>query len=229
MARGVIHRISRDGLTWSDPGFVPRTGIWQEWYRGCPKGARIGEHPFTTPFYHCLVGGPPGIYAEDGELFVFVGLGQNPGSMGCYQGRTEEIVQGIQPLQFCTHNPLFTGTEEYGPHDAKGPVTNAYFGFRTISSADVIKVDERYYMFFEGVRGPGSNDPGDTQFGLGLARSVTEQIDGPWELFAGNPILVDLPGNIGLGHADIVVLNGVTYLYTSLDGVVRSRLRLVSE
>jgi hypothetical protein len=39
--------------------------------------------------------------------------------------------------------------------------------------------------------------------------------------------LVDLPGNIGLGHADLVVLDGQTLLYTSLDGVTRSRLALV--
>ena len=32
--------------------------------------------------------------------------------------------------------------------------------------------------------------------------------------------------NIGLGHADLVVLNGQTLLYTSLDGIKRSRLVL---
>ena len=85
---------------------------------------------------------------------------------------------------------------------------------------------ERYYMLYEGVRGPGEGDPGDTQFGLGLARSLTPAIDGPWEKYPGNPLLVDLPGNIGLGHADLVTLRGRTYLYTSLDGVTRSRLVL---
>ena len=218
----IMHRISRDGLTWSDPGFVPRTGIWQDWYRGCPVAARIGEHPFTTHFYDCLVGGPPGIFVEDEELYVFVGLGQNPGSMGCYRGPAD----GSAPLRYCGQNPLFTGASEYGPNEEKGPTTNAYFGFRTISSADVVKVGTRYYMLFEGVRGPGPNDPGDTQFGLGLARSQGDQMDGPWEMFDSNPILVDLPGNIGLGHADLVVMDGQTYLYTSLDGAVRSRLRL---
>jgi beta-xylosidase len=77
------------------------------------------------------------------------------------------------------------------------------------------------------VRGPGAGDAGDTQFGLGLARSLTDQIDGAWEKYPGNPLLVDLPGNIGLGHADPVVLDGRTYLYTSLDGVRRSRLVLI--
>ena len=84
----------------------------------------------------------------------------------------------------------------------------------------------RYYMLYEGVRGPGPGDAGDTQFGLGLARSVTGEIDGPWEKFPGNPLLVDLPGNIGLGHADLAVIDGRTYLYTSLDGMTRSRLLL---
>jgi len=49
-------------------------------------------------------------------------------------------------------------------------------------------------MFFEGVRGPGEGDPGDTQFALGLARTTTDQIDGPWETYSENPILVDMPG-----------------------------------
>ena len=222
----IMHRISVDGRTWSDSGFVPRTGIWQDWYRGCPAEARIGEHPFTMPFYDCLVGGPPGLYAENGELYVFVGLGQNPGSMGCYRGPVDGTVDGTMPLRYCERNPLFTGAADYGPHEEMGAAANAYFGFRTISSADVVKVGNRYYMFFEGVRGPGPGDPGDTQFGLGLARSQGDQIDGPWKIFNGNPILVDLPGNIGLGHADVVVLEGETYLYTSLDGLVRSRLRL---
>jgi len=52
-------------------------------------------------------------------------------------------------------------------------------------------------------------------------------VDGAWEKYPGNPILVDLPGNIGVGHADLVVLDGRTYLYTSLDGVTRSRLMLI--
>ncbi|MFX1412115.1 MAG: hypothetical protein ACFFA6_17365 [Promethearchaeota archaeon] len=43
------------------------------------------------------------------------------------------------------------------------------------------------------------------------------------------PFLIDLPGNIGLGHADLVVLDGQTLLFTSLDGVTRSRLALVWE
>ncbi len=81
-------------------------------------------------------------------------------------------------------------------------------------------------MFYEGVRGPEAGAAGDTQFALGLARSATDKIDGPWETFAGNPILLDVPGNIGVGHADVVVDGGETVLYTSLDGETRSRLVL---
>jgi beta-xylosidase len=82
-------------------------------------------------------------------------------------------------------------------------------------------------MTYEGVRGPGSGDPGDTQFGLGLARSVEPVIDGPWEKFPGNPIIMDMPGNIGVGHADMVVINGNTYLYTTTSNASRGRYILV--
>ena len=87
--------------------------------------------------------------------------------------------------------------------------------------------NRRFYMLFEGTRGPGPFDAGDTQFGVGMARSLTNQLDGPWEKFSGNPILVDSPANIGIGHSDLIVIDGETILYTSLDGVTRSRLRLV--
>jgi hypothetical protein len=94
-------------------------------------------------------------------------------------------------------------------------------------------------MFYEGVRGPGPGDAGDTQFGLGMARTADpklsqtphsnayHQADGAWETYPGNPLLVDLPGNVGVGHADVIIVDGITYLYTSLDGEVRSRLKLV--
>jgi beta-xylosidase len=82
-------------------------------------------------------------------------------------------------------------------------------------------------MLYEGTRGPGPGDAGDSQYGLGLARSLTDRIDGPWETYSGNPILVDPPGNIGLGHADLVVIGGQTILYTALERDKRSRLALV--
>ena len=52
------------------------------------------------------------------------------------------------------------------------------------------------------MKGCGDRDPlmrGIRSLPLGLARSVTGDIDGAWEKYAGNPILVDLPGNVGLG------------------------------
>jgi beta-xylosidase len=104
--------------------------------------------------------------------------------------------------------------------------TNSHFDYRTISSAEVTKIGDRYYMLYEGVRGPEPDAAGDTQFALGLARSQGPAIDGPWERYTQNPILLDLPGNVGVGHADLVMLNGTTVLYTSIDGETRSRLNL---
>jgi hypothetical protein len=220
----VILAESADGLEWMRMGEVPVTGIWHEWYRRCGEYERIGLHPHTPYDYQCLVGGPPGLHIEEGMLYVFVGLGQNPGAMGCYKA---PVGSARQLFRKCEANPLFVGVDTYGPLDARGPETNPYFDFRTISSATVQKIGDRFYMLYEGVRGPGPGDGGDTQFALGLARSLTDQIDGPWETFVANPILVDMPGNVGLGHADLVVLHGKTILYTSLDGEVRSRLGLV--
>ena len=215
---------SPDGYGWTPTGQVAGTGIWHYWFHNCASFESIGLHPFSPYDYQCLVGGPPGIYAEGQTLYIFVGMGRNPGAMGCLKGAV-----GSDPLLFikCGYNPLFVGAATYGPLEERGPTTNKWFGFRTISSAEVQKVGERFYMLYEGVRGPGPGDPGDTQFGLGLARSLTDQIDGPWETYADNPILVDMPGNIGLGHADLLVLDGETFLYTSLDGETRSRLVLI--
>ena len=225
---GNIMRTGTDGVTWSTPAEVPLTGIWQTWLRPCRPEEAIGAHPHAPQAYDCLVGGPPGIWydADQGhgaEIYVFVALGQNPSSMGCYRGPANGPAT---TLRKCAHNPLFTGAAVYGPPAATGPATNPYFDFRTISSADLIAEDGRYYMFFEGVRGPGPGDAGDTQFALGLARTTTRAIDGPWELYTGNPILVDMPGNVGVGHADVVVIDGETVLFTSLDGEQRSRLVL---
>jgi hypothetical protein len=191
-----------------------------------PEGV-IHPHPYTPAAFDCLIGSPPGIFIDETasppELYLFVGMGQNPGSMGCYRG---PLNGPPSLLRSCAHNPLFIGAAEYGP-EGEGSSANPHFDFRTISSADVIATGGRYYLFYEGVRGPGPGDQGDTQFLLGLARSTTQAIDGPWERYPGNPILLDLPGNVGIGHADVVMAGGVTYLYTSLDGRQRSRLRLV--
>jgi len=151
-------------------------------------------------------------------------LGQNPGSMGCYRG---QLNGHVSALRKCANNPLFTGSESYGVDAISGPQANQYFDFRTISSADVVRVGEQFYMLYEGVRGPEPDAAGDTQFALGLARSTSSAIDGPWQTYANNPILLDAPGNVGVGHADVVLDNGRTIVYTSLDGETRSRLELV--
>lgn len=218
----VMHRTSEDGLRWEAASFVPATGFWATDFQPCPMGAAVGEHPYTAPVAECLVGGPPGIHIEGDQLYIFVGMGQNPGAMGCYRG---QIDGPIAQLARCDANPLFIGAANYGPSSVDA-TANDHFDFRTISSAEVQKIGDRYYMLYEGVRGPGPGDPGDTQFGLGLARSLTSQIDGPWETYANNPVLLDVPANIGVGHADLVVDGGITYLYTSLDGMTRSRLVL---
>ncbi len=96
-----------------------------------------------------------------------------------------------------------------------------------MSSADVLRVGDRYYMTYEGVRGPGPGAPGDTQFNLGFARSAGPEIDGPWEKYGGNPVLGDVPGNVGVGHGDLIVLDGITYLYTATSPQTRGRYVLV--
>ena len=219
----IMEADSTDGYNWTPVGQVPLTGIWQYWFRDCSKAESIGVHPNTPYYYQCLVGGPPGIFYEDNMLYIFVGSGQNPGAMGCYKGSVDTILARFEK---CAANPLFGGADSYGPPDLTGPQANPFFDFRTISSADVQKIGDRYYMLYEGVRGPTPGAGGDTQFGLGLARSLTDQIDGPWETYPANPILVDMPGNVGVGHADLAVIDGRTILYTSLDGKVRSRLAL---
>jgi beta-xylosidase len=144
--------------------------------------------------------------------------------MGCLVGNK---YSGASGLRRCSANPLFGAESGYGPLDVVGPASNPFFEFRTISSADVVRVGDRYYMVYEGVRGPSAENPGDHQFGLGLARSVGPEIDGPWEKFPGNPILMDLPGNIGVGHGDLVIVGPATYLYTATPFNTRGRYTLV--
>ncbi len=221
--RGAVYaRSSTNGLDWSLPTHIPGTDIWTKQTRSCSPFSEIGFHPFvgdTFP-YDCLVGAPPGLFVDGSRIYVFVALGQNPGKMGCMVVNLFSTYNNFQP---CAWNPLFLGAPDYGPLDERGASTNSFFDFRTISSADILKVNDHYYMTYEGVRGPGSGDPGDTQFGLGLARSVGSVIDGPWEKFPGNPIIMDAPGNIGVGHADVVVVNGNTYLYTATSSESRGR------
>lgn len=217
-------RRSKDGQLWSAPALVPGTGVRMNSHRPCLSAERVGAHPFAKVGYECLLGGPPGLVVENGRISVLVGEGQNPAHMACISGIGSWPVANFG---MCRANPLFTGTLEYGAVNGVGADSNRNFDFRMISAADVQKVGARYYAIYEGVRGPGPRDAGDSQFGLGLARSVKDAIDGPWEVFPGNPIIANLPGNIGLGHGDLVVLRGQTFLYTSLDGWQRGRLALV--
>ncbi len=222
-ARTMLRSSTDGGLSWSPAGHVPGTGIWPLSAGDCSVLERIDPHPFTRSEWDCLVGAPPGIYVEGDEVYVFVDLGSNPAHMGCYRG---DRFAGAAGLRRCDTTPLFSGSPTYGPLDAWGAAANRYFDYRYVSSADVVRDGERYYMVYEGVRGPGPGDPGDTQFGLGLARSTGPAIDMPWEKYPGNPLLVDLPGNVGVGHADLVSIGGMWYLYTTTDPHVRSRYRL---
>jgi hypothetical protein len=144
--------------------------------------------------------------------------------MGCFSGSLSAGAGGLSP---CLSNPLFSAEIGYGPVDTLGIDADPYFEFRTISSADVVKVGDHYYMTYEGVRGPSSYEVVDDQFALGLARSVGPAIDGPWEKYPGNPIIMHLPGNVGVGHADLVVVDEITYLYTTTSDTTRGRYVLL--
>jgi len=166
---------SPDGLTWTRTAELPQTGVWKTWLMPCRNEEAIGPHPYAPDEYDCLVGSPPGLFVDhtdghtdgEAETYVFVGLGQNPSAMGCYRGPL-----GSPPalLRKCDHNPLFEGNPAYGPGDETGPAANPHFDFRTISSADVIRVGGRAYMFYEGVRGPEAGAAGSPPPRSGGAR-----------------------------------------------------------
>ncbi len=220
---GTFVRTSQDGVHWSGEAQVPGTGIWYDTQRPCTVSERIGDHPHTRPIYDCLAGAPPGLYIEGDRLHVFVGLGRAPGHMGCFVGDKHAAVGALRP---CASNPLFGGATTYGPAEVSS-AANPHFDFRTISSADVVRVGDRYYMTYEGTRGPSKPYARENQFALGLARSVGPAIDGPWETYPGNPIIADVGDHWGLGHADIVIAGEVTYLYTTTSRNTRGRYLLV--
>jgi hypothetical protein len=204
-------RASADGLNWSASERVEGTGIWKLSEAYCNWYQRIKPFPLLPDPNECLIGAPPGLYAEGETLYVFVGMGKSPGHMGCFSG---PVAQGAAGMRLCGNNPLFTGASVYGRTDTVSAGMNPYFDFHIISSADILKVGQRYYMFYEGMRGTD-------QWALGLARST--QLDGAWQKFRGNPLLMDVPGNIGVGHADVLVLDGATYLYTATSDTARGR------
>jgi hypothetical protein len=184
---------------------------------------KIGAHPNIRGEVHdCLVGAPPGIYVEGDLLYVFVAAGSAPGHMRCYKGDRHG---SLADLRLCDTDPLFTGAAEYGPLDiTEGAEIAPYFDFRYVSSAEVIKVGDHYYMAYEGVRGPDVLERGmDTQFGLGFARSVTSEIDGAWEKYPNNPVIMPVSFNFGIGHADILVVDGATIMYAATSQNTRGR------
>ncbi len=223
----VMLRRSTDGLNWSDWSYLLTPGgTWPSSYAPCTPIEKIGPHPnIRGEIYDCLVGAPPGIYIENDTLYVFVAAGSSPGHMRCYKGSAAASLAALQP---CQTDPLFTGAAEYGPLDiTEGAEIDPYFDFRYVSSADVLKVDDRYYMAYEGIRGPDVLERGmDTQFGLGFARSLTDAIDGEWEKFPENPILMPTGFNFGVGHADLLVVDGETLMYTATSQDTRGRYRL---
>lgn len=219
----VILRRSADGIVWSDWAYlVIPGGTYPSSLSACSPVERIGAHPHIRgQADDCLVGAPPGIYVEGDMLYVFVTAGSAPSHMRCYFGDKHG---DLRALQRCTHDPLFTGAETYGAVELLGSDANAYFDFRYVSSAEVLRVGERYYMFYEGIRGPSALEFGrDNQFGLGLARSIGDQIDGAWEKYPHNPILEGMVDNWGIGHADVLVIQGQTVMYTATSQTTRGK------
>jgi hypothetical protein len=217
-------RESSDGINWSGWEYLRAPGgTWPSSYAPCSLVEKIGEHPnIRGQVDDCLVGAPPGIYVEGDMLYVFVAAGSAPGHMRCYKGDRHD---SLAELQVCDNDPLFTGAGEYGPLDInEGAEIAPYFDFRYISSAEVVKVGDHYYMAYEGIRGPDVLERGmDTQFGLGFARSVGSEIDGVWEKYPGNPVIMPVTFNWGIGHADILTVEGVTVMYTATSQTMRGR------
>lgn len=219
----VILRRSNDGLNWSDWDYLTAPGgTWHTNDFPCTSLERIGAHPnIRGEVHNCLVGAPPGIYVEGEMLYVFVAVGSAPGNMRCYTGHRDG---DLSQLQICDTDPLFSGAPEYGDIDLTGAQANPYFDFRYVSSADVLRVGDHYYMAYEGIRGPDELERGmDTQFALGFARSVSDQIDGAWEKFSDNPVIMDVGFNFGVGHADLLVVEGMTMMYTATSQDTRGR------
>lgn len=207
---------SWDGLHWERRWNVKNTGVWNPSQGYCPPFMEVGVHPFTTYPEQCMAGGPPGLFYASRRLFVFIGLGQNPGHMGC------KWAFASNPRRFfdCA-GALFSASSEYGAFDALGFDANPYFDFRYTTSADVVQIDHYYYMAYEGIRGPDSASVGgDNQFALGFARSLT--INGAWEEYPHNPIF-DVSNNVGVGHADMVIIDGQTVMFTATPEMERGR------
>lgn len=221
-----ILRSSEDGINWSDWKYLRTpSGTWHTNDFPCSVIESIGSHPnIRGEVHNCLVGAPPGLYVEGDMLYVFVSAGSAPGHIRCYKGNR---YAPLDQLQLCDTDPLFAGASEYGPVDLLGADAHDYWDFRYVSSAEVQKVGDHYYMAYEGIRGPEELEIGsDTQFGLGFARSIGTEIDGAWEKFAGNPVVMDMQFNWGIGHADILVVDEQTIMYTATSTETRGRYEL---
>lgn len=222
----VMLRTASDGLNWSAWRYlVVPGGTYPLSFAPCDAIAQIGAHPnIRGQADGCLIGAPPGLYVEGDTLYVFVAAGSAPGHLRCYKGPKDG---DLSQLQRCDTDPLLTGASTYGDPTLTGAAANPWFDFRYISSAEVVNVGDHYYLFYEGIRGPDVLERGmDTQFGLGLARSSGHQIDGSWEKYPTNPLLFDTGFYVGVGHADFLLIEGVSYLYTQTGDHTRGRWRL---
>jgi hypothetical protein len=223
-------RTSADGVTWTPGlGFRFPSGTWPISYQPCDEVERIGVHPnIEGQADGCLVGAPPGIYIDGDMLYLFVAAGSAPGHMRCYKGNRHHVEHDPTTLTRCEHDPLFAGASDYGASDVFGAEAHDAFGFRYVSSAEVMRVGDRYYMAYEGIRGPDVLNRGwDTQFGLGFARSMSDDIDGEWEVWPNNPALQPMSPNFGIGHADLLLVDGQTIMYTATSMNTRGRYVLV--
>ncbi len=219
-------RTSSNGLDWSAWQYlVVPGGTYPQSFAACSPIEQIGTHPnIRGQADGCLVGAPPGIYVEGDTIYVFVAAGSAPANLRCYKGNR---FGNLSQLQQCDTDPLFSGAPTYGDVAVLGADANEFFDFRYISSAEVVHVGDYYYLFYEGIRGPDELERGmDTQFGLGLARSVDNRIDGVWEKYPDNPLLFNLGFYVGVGHADVLVIDNITYLYTQTSDTTRGRWRL---
>ncbi|GAB5492713.1 MAG: hypothetical protein Phog2KO_29280 [Phototrophicaceae bacterium] len=221
----VIVRRSEDGLVWSDWEYLlTPAGTWQSSYAECTETESIGEHPnIRGQADDCILGAPPGLFIEGDTIYVFVMAGSAPAHMRCYKGNRHA---DLGDLQLCDTDPLFTGAQTYGDIDLLGDDASEFWDFRYISSAEIIQVGDYYYMAYEGIRGPSELEFGrDNQFGLGFARST--QLDGHWETLDRNPVVLGLVDNWGIGHADLLVIDGITYMYSATSQETRGRYVLV--
>ena len=219
-----ILRQSRDGISWSEFEYLDiPNGVWPRSAAECDSLEDIGEHPnIRGEGDVCLQGGPPGIYVEGDMLYVFVMAGSAPSHMRCYKGNR---FGDLGELQQCDTDPLFAGATEYGDLALSGEEAEAYWDFRYISSAEIVHEGDYYYMAYEGIRGPSELEFGrDNQFGLGFARATS--LDSQWETYHDNPAVMGLVDNWGIGHADLIVIDGVLYMYSATSQETRGRYRL---